>query len=188
MYLFDFGLVNALHSILTGMAFAGSFLIFGPSKNWSGDSGQSSLANGISFSSTKESKISLSVLPRLSCSGESSSLDKPYVARWGTIAKTTLPRYFLGSFSQAKLGNGPYTLCKEHYEPAATSVWEEINVNVIPDQASRAAYTKYRTLVMEWDTTVSFIKRPGPFSNEILHFRAKKLPMRAAFQKIMFDT
>eukprot|EP00971_Amphidinium_carterae_P262701 5211342-Amphidinium_carterae.2 len=32
--------------------------------------------------------------------------------------------------SQAKFGNGPYTLRKEQHE-TATSVWEEINVNSI---------------------------------------------------------
>eukprot|EP00971_Amphidinium_carterae_P239390 4752398-Amphidinium_carterae.2 len=48
--------------------------------------------------------------------------------------------------SQAKFGNGPYTLCKEHHEPA-TAVWKDINVNSIPDLPSRNAYTKYRVIV-----------------------------------------
>eukprot|EP00971_Amphidinium_carterae_P221152 4390538-Amphidinium_carterae.3 len=46
---------------------------------------------------------------------------------------------------QAKMGNGPYTLLKERFEPA-NAVWQVVNFSSLPDDPSRKAYVKYRQL------------------------------------------
>eukprot|EP00971_Amphidinium_carterae_P348449 6490494-Amphidinium_carterae.1 len=86
--------------------------------------------------------------------------------------------------SQARVGNGPYTLANEFFEPV-TRNYEIANSNALPDLPSRQAYDTYQRLLNDWEKKVEIPKyTPRPLGGPAFGLEWEDRIVREGFKSL----